>query len=231
MKTKGTNGSEIHRLGNFENVDEKQFNRLYQICQPIIKKLSYGIDTRKYGVSRDILQSYFTDKFMYVYLKYREEYDEERLKFTLIKSLTQFRNKLLRAAYTQQGEFNSDLSSFEDLFEGGKEWEDDTEESEYKEELSRKFHEFMKAHLTGDEYLLFVTQLNPPPFLEERMKESHGRISVLALVEFFDLPKTIKSQDLISEMRQHIQEALSLASEELSQFSHKERETQESHDS
>lgn len=216
MKTKGTNGSEIHRLRTFENLDEKQFNRLYAVCKPIIRKLSYGIDTRKYGVDREMLQSYFTDKFMYVYSKYAKEYDEERLKFTLIKSLTQFRNKLLRAAYTQQGEFNSDTSSFEDLFEAGREWEDDTAETEYKEDLSVRFHTFMKNHLTGDEYLLFVTQLNPPPFLEEKMKDSHGRISILALVEFFDLPKTMKAQEIISEMRVHIQEALSLASEQLS---------------
>lgn len=215
MKKEGTNGSELHRLKKFENLDEDKFNRLYKICLPIIKKLSYNIDVRKYGVSRDILQSYFTDKFMFVYNKYQNEYDEERLKYTLIKSLTQFRNKLLRSAYTQIGEFQSDISSFEDLYESGKEWEDESEETEYKEELSQKFHEFMKKELSPDEYLLFLTQLNPPPFLEEKMKISHGRISILALVEFFDLPRTIKSQDIISNMRANIQRALTLASEQL----------------
>ena len=109
----------------------------------------------------------------------------------------------------------SDISSFEDLYESGKEWEDDSEETEYKEDLSNRFHQFMKEHLTPDEYLLFITQLNPPPFLEEKMKESHGRISILALVEFFDLPKTIKAQDIISDMRANIQYALSLAAEQL----------------
>ena len=216
MKKEGTNGSELHRLKKFDHLDEAKFNRLYKVCLPIIKKLSYNIDTRKYGVSRDILQSYFTDKFMFVYNKYQDEYDEDRLKYTLIKSLTQFRNKLLRSAYTQVGEFQSDISSFEDLYESGREWEDDSEETEYKEDLSQRFHEFMKEHLSPDEYLLFVTQLNPPPFLEEKMKSSHGRISILALVEFFDLPRTIKSQDIISDMRTNIQYALSLAAEQLS---------------
>lgn len=216
MTKEGTNGSELHRLKKFDHYDEEQFNRLYKICLPIIRKLSYNIDTRKYGVSRDILQSYFMDKFMFVYNKYQDVYEEEQLKYTLIKSLTQFRNKLLRSAYTQIGEFQSDISSFEDLYEAGKEWEDDSDETEYKEELSNKFHEFMKEHLSPDEYLLFITQLNPPPFLEERMKSSHGRISILALVEFFDLPKTIKSQDIISDMRNNIQYALSLAAEQLS---------------
>ena len=194
MGKEGSNGSELHRLKKFENLDEKRFDKLYKACLPIIRKLSYNIDTRKYGVSRDIIQSYFSDKFMYVYNKY-QDYDDDRLKYTLIKSMTQFRNK---------------------LYESGKEWEDDSEETEYKEELSKKFHAFMQKHLSPDEYLLFVTQLNPPPFLEEKMKESHGRISILALVEFFDLPKTIKSQDIISDMRANINHALQLAAEELS---------------
>lgn len=215
MGKEGSNGSELHRLKKFENLDEKRFDKLYKACLPIIRKLSYNIDTRKYGVSRDIIQSYFSDKFMYVYNKY-QDYDDDRLKYTLIKSMTQFRNKLLRSAYTQIGEFQSDIASFEDLYESGKEWEDDSEETEYKEELSKKFHAFMQKHLSPDEYLLFVTQLNPPPFLEEKMKESHGRISILALVEFFDLPKTIKSQDIISDMRANINHALQLAAEELS---------------
>ena len=215
MKTVGTNGSEIHRLTEFKNVDEKMFNRLYKVAKPIIRKLTFGIDTRKYGVSRDILESYFWDKMMFVYNKYHEIYDEDRLKYTIIHALGLFRNKLLRAAYTQQGEFNSDTMSFEDLFEAGKEWEDDTEETEYKEELHNRFHEFMKAHLTPDEYLLFVTQLNPPPFLLERSKNSHGRISIYSLIEFFDLPKTTRAQEIISGMRRHIDEALQLASIEL----------------
>lgn len=216
MARESSNGSEIHRLKKFENLDENKFNRLYKACTPIIKKLSNNIDTRKYGVSKDILQSYFTDKFMYVYNKYSEQYDEERLKYTLIKSLTQFRNKLLRSAYTKVGEFQSDISSFEDLYEGGKEWLDDSDETEYKEDLSNRFHQFMKDHLSPDEYLLFVTQLNPPPFLEEKMKESHGRISILAIIEFFELPKTIRANELVSSMRANINEVLQMASEQLS---------------
>lgn len=215
MAKEGSNGSELHRLKEFKNLDEAKFNRLYKVCLPIIRKLSTNIDTRKYGVDREILQSYFTDKFMYVYNKYQEEYDEERLKYTLIKSLTQFRNKLLRSAYTQIGEFQSEISSFDDLYEAGKEWLDDHDETEYKEELSEKFHKFMKEHLTPDEYLLFVTQLDPPPFLEERMSSSHGRISILSVIEFFDLPKTLRSQEMISQMRANINEALNLAAEEL----------------
>lgn len=215
MKTKGTNGSEVHRLKTFEHVDEKLFNRLWKTCQPLIRKLSRNIDLRKYNVSQDVIQSYFEDKFLYVYNKYQDKYDENHLKYTLIHSLTQFRNKLLRAAYTEQAEFNDDMRSLDDL-SVEKDWDiEDEDETAYKSELSQKLHKFMKEHLTDDEYLLFITQLNPPPFFEERIKESHGRISAYALIEFFELPKNMRSQEIISQMRADIQEALDLAARTL----------------
>lgn len=32
----------------------------------------------------------------------------------------------------------------------------------------------MREKLTPDEYLIFVTELDPPMFLKEKMKEAHG---------------------------------------------------------
>lgn len=217
MITNGTPGSEVHRLKTFEHVDEKKFNRLWKTCQPLMKKLSNNIDLRRYQVPRDVIQSYFENKFLYVYNKYQDKYDEDHLKYALIHSLTQFRNKLLRAAYTEQAAFNEEMTSLDDVsYERNGEWDiEDEDEGAYKKELSKKLHDYMKAHLTDDEYLLFVTQLNPPPFFESRIKESHGRISIYALIEFFELPKTMRSQEIISQMRNTIQEVLGKAAREL----------------
>lgn len=209
-----TNGSEIHRLREFTHYDERLFNRMYRICKPVIKKLSRNIDCRRYDVTPDIIQSYFWDKFMFVYNKYQDQYEEERLKATLLSSLKTFKNKLLRSAYTGQAEFNQDLASFEDIYESGKEWIDDSEETEYKQDLSDKFNQFMQDHLTGDEYLLFRTELDPPPFFEERIKASHGKLSILHLIDFFELPRDKKSQNMLTEMRNHIKQTLELAKTE-----------------
>lgn len=209
-----TNGSEIHRLKEFQHVDEHLFNKMYKICKPLINKLARSIDCRRYNVSPDIIQSYFWDKFMYVYNKYQDEYEEERLKATLISSIRTFKNKLLRNAYTKQAEFNQDLTSFEQVFEAGREWEDDTEETEYKEDLSIRFNEYLQSKLSPDEYLVFRTELEPPKFLQERMVESHGKISVLSLIDFFELPRTKKSATLITEMRRNIKRALEEAKTE-----------------
>lgn len=212
---KGPNGSELHRLKKFDDdLDTDQFNRLYKVCLPIIKRLSYNIDLRKYDVSRDIIQSYFTDKFMYVYNKYYKTYDEDRLKYVLISSLTTFKNKLLRSAYTKQGEWNSSVISFEDLLEQG-EWEEHPDPEEDPDFLFNKLYDYLKNHLTPDEYLLFRIQLDPPPFFDERIVKAHGRVTAYDLIEFFDWPKTIRATELISEMRDHIQEVLSKASKDL----------------
>lgn len=214
MIQQSTNGSEIHRLREFTHYDQKIFKRLYRICKPLIKKLSRGIDCRRYNVSQDIIQSYFWDKFLFVYNKYQDQYDEERLKATVLSSLKTFRNKLLRSAYTGQAEFNQDLSSFEEVYESGKEWLDDSEETEYKEELSERFNEFMVNHLTPDEYLLFRTELDPPPFFEERVKNSHGKLSILHLIEFFEVPEDRRSHQMFTTMRKHIKETIELAKTE-----------------
>lgn len=209
-----TNGSEIHRLKEFQHVDNDLFNKMYKICKPLINKLARSIDSRRYNVSPDIIRDYFWDKFMYVYNKYQDEYEEERLKATLISSIRTFKNKLLRNAYTQQAEFNQELTSFEQVFEAGREWEDDTEETEYKEDLSIRFNEYLQSKLTEDEYLLFRTELEPPQYLIDKKNESHGKISVLHLIDFFELPRNKRSASYISEMRKHIKEVLENAATE-----------------
>lgn len=210
-----TQGSEIHRLKEISNYDKKEFDKLYKACTPLVKKLSRNIDSRRYNVTPDIIQSYFWDKFLFVYNKYKGEgYDYNHLKATLISSLKTFKNKLLRNAYTQQAEFNQDLAYFEDVFENDRELIDDSEETEYKEDLSVRFNEYMQNHLTEDEYILFKTELNPPPFLEDRMEESHGKVSILSLIDYFGLPRDRRASKYISTMRAHIRETLNLAKTE-----------------
>jgi len=211
----GMNGCELHRLKEFGDYDREMFERLYKVCKPLIRSLSRNIDCKRYNVSRDIIQSYFWDKFMYVFNKYQTQYSEERLKATLLSSLQTFKNKLLRNAYTQQAEFNQELTSFEVLYDNSKELLDDSEETRYKEDLSRRFHQYLQDNLTPDEYLLFKIELNPPLFFKERMEESHGKLSILHIIDYFELPRDRKSQNMISEMRTHIKDTLNRAGQEL----------------
>ena len=214
MPTKNTNGSEIHRIKEFTDYNRDQFEKLYKLCRPLVRNLSRSIDSRRFNVSQDIIQSYFWDKFLYVYNKYQHKYDKERLKATLLTSLQVFKNKLLRNAYTKQAEFNQELTSLDILFDNNKEYLDDTEDTEYKQELSDRFNQFMMDNLTPDEYLVFRIELDPPPFFTERIIQSHGKLSILHLVDFFELPRNGKSQTILTNMRKHIKETLEKAKKE-----------------
>lgn len=201
-------GCEIHRIKEFTHYDKDRFEKFYKLCKPLIRNLTKGIDYRRYNVSPDIIQSYFWDKFLYVYNKYQDDYEDERLKATLLSSLMTYKNKLLRNAYSKSSEFNQELVSLETLFDNNKELLDDSEEVLNKENKSLKFHEYMKERLSPDEYLLFVTQLDPPIFFQKRVEKAHGKLSIEHLIEFFELPKDKKSHDLISQMRKHIKAVL-----------------------
>lgn len=67
MSKQGTNGSEIHRIKEFTHYNREEFERMYKICKPLIKKLSKNIDSRRFNVNQDIIQSYFgINSYMYI---------------------------------------------------------------------------------------------------------------------------------------------------------------------
>lgn len=198
-------GSELHRLRPMkEDYDTKLFNRLYKTCKPIIRNLVRQIDYKRFNVTPDIIESYFWDKMVYVFNRYYGEVDEEHLKADIIRSLATFKNKLLRSAYGDLAEINKGMASFEDLFDGSKELEDDQEEQQAKSEMLKLVYDYMYSHLSPDAKLVFEVLMTPPPYIRERIKDGQ-RITNLLLVDFFDLPKNRNSVRYFTELREDIQ--------------------------
>lgn len=215
MRSRGNNGSELHRLKTMqENYDQQMFLRLYKVCKPVIRNLTKQIDYKRYNLTPDIISSYFWDKMLYVFNKYYGTCSEEHLKARILASLSTFKNKLLRSAYGEQAEYNQSLFKLDDLFDNDKELEDDSEEEKAKSEMLEMMYLYMKDHLSIDAYMVFEVLLAPPPYIKERIKDS-GRITNLLLVEFFDMPKTNSSVKYISELRSDIQYWEDRAKEEL----------------
>lgn len=215
MRSRGNNGSELHRLKTMqENYDQQMFLRLYKVCKPVIRNLTKQIDYKRYNLTPDIISSYFWDKMLYVFNKYYGTCSEEHLKARILASLSTFKNKLLRSAYGEQAEYNQSLFKLDDLFDNDKELEDDSEEEKAKSEMLEMMYDYMKDHLSIDAYMVFEVLLTPPPYIKERIKDS-GRITNLLLVEFFDMPKTNSSVKYISELRSDIQYWEDRAKEEL----------------
>lgn len=215
MRSRGNNGSELHRLKTMqENYDQQMFLRLYKVCKPVIRNLTKQIDYKRYNLTPDIISSYFWDKMLYVFNKYYGTCSEEHLKARILASLSTFKNKLLRSAYGEQAEYNQALFKLDDLFDNDKELEDDSEEEKAKSEMLDMMYNYMKEHLSMDAYMIFEVLLTPPPYIKERVKDN-GRITNLLLVEFFDMPKTNSSVKYISELRSDIQYWEDRAKEEL----------------
>lgn len=201
---KPKDGSELHRLTEMvEGYDQKLFNRLYKIVKPVIRNQVRGIDHKRFNVSPDILQSYFMDKFLFVFNKYYGTCSEEHLQANILRALTTYKNKLLRNAYGERAEYNQNLTSMEDLFDNSKELEDDSEETKAKEEQMQMIENYMQTKLSPDAFLIFQLISNPPEILvptEDRGK----RISNITFVDFFEMPRTKSSVKYIAELRQDI---------------------------
>ncbi len=208
-------GSELHRLKPMQEVyDVELFNRLHRICCPVIKRLSKQVDCKRFNLSEDIINSYFWDKMLFVFNKYYGTCSEEHLKARILSSLSTFKNKLLRSAYTEQAEYNQQLHKLDDLFEDSKELVDDTEYNANKNHLIELVNNYMKDRLSSDAYLVFEAITTPPPFIKERVKDGH-RITNLLLIEFFDMPRNKSSVRYLSELREDIQYWTEKAAKEL----------------
>ncbi len=209
------NGSELHRLKLMEGYDVKLFNKLYKKLKPLVRKLAKNVDHKRFNVSPDIIQSYFWDKFMYVFNKYQEEYDENRLQATLISSLQVFKNRLLRKAYTEQAEYNQGLASLEELFDSSKELVDDSFETQEAQDKLDRLYNYMKDKLSPDGYLLFTVQYDPPGYIRSKLKTSNSKISTMMLLDYFELPRTKTNANYISQLRKEIELNIEKAKTEL----------------
>lgn len=178
MRSRGNNGSELHRLKTMqENYDQQMFLRLYKVCKPVIRNLTKQIDYKRYNLTPDIISSYFWDKMLYVFNKYYSTCSEEHLKARILASLSTFKNKLLRSAYGEQAEYNQSLFKLDDLFDNDKELEDDSEEEKAKSEMLEMMYSYMKDH-----YLLMLTwysryYLLLPPILKKGLKIVEGLLT------------------------------------------------------
>lgn len=206
-------GSELHRLKPMENYDRVLFEKLYKKCLPYIKRLASQVDARRFNVSPDIIQSYFCDKFIYVFNKYQAEYDENRLKATLLASLSTYKNRLLRNAYTEQSQYYQSLNSLEILFDNDKELVD--EDEEIKNENLNNLKQYLESRLSPDAMLIFEAIYFPPPYIYTSLKNTNSKISILLLIDFFNLPRTKTSSNYVSGLRQEVDYFIEKAKEDL----------------
>lgn len=208
------NGSEIHRLKPMRDYDPKVFQRMYKICKPVIRNLVRQIDVKRFNLTPDIIQSYFWDKMLFVFNKYYGTDTEEHLKAQILSSLSTYKNKLLRYAYTEKASYYQNQLQLEDLFDNDKELVDNTEEIQAHNDMWEMLNNYMNEHLNTDAKLVWEVMVTPPPYIKERIKDG-TRITNLILVEFFNMPRTRSSVRYFTELKDDIKFWLDKAKKEL----------------
>lgn len=218
MKLDKTIGPELHRIKPLEKYDEKIFAKLYKLCKPVIKNLVKQIDCRRYNVSKDVINSYFWDKMLFLFNRYYEESEGnvEFLKAHILRGLSTYKYHLLQEAYSERAEYFQSLTSLDELYDNNKEDVTADDDSTYKEELLKTLYDYMSQHLSPDAILVFECLMTPTAFLLEKTDNGRVRITNAMLAEFFNLPKAKTSIQYISDLRHDVEYWEQRAMKELS---------------
>jgi hypothetical protein len=151
---------------------------------------------------------------LFVFNKYYGTDTEEHLKAQILASLSTYKSKLLRYAYTERASYYQNQCRLEDLFDDSKELEDDTEEVTAHNEMWKMLNDYMMEHLNTDAKLVWEVTVTPPPYIKEQIKDG-ARVTNLILVDFFNMPKTRNSIRYFTELKEDIEFWLDKAKKEL----------------
>jgi len=194
---------EIHRLKPMQaGYDQQLFNKIYQETESLRNLLTYQIDARRFGVTSDIIKSYFDDKFLHVFNKYYGNITNDQLKGRIINSLRVFKYKMLRTAYAKYNMYNGHLVRLE----GEKELiniiplKEELSDHELFLEMALKY---LKKNLCDDAFLVLELDLNPPPYIMDRVSVN-TKIPAKLIAEYLDLEPDKDSISYIRDLRSEV---------------------------
>lgn len=206
---------EVHRLSAMKaGYSEELFNKLYQETKSLRKSLVWEIDHRRFGVSKDIVESWFDDKFIFVFNKHCMDKDPDVLKGFIINSLQTFKSRVLRGAYNKKNEFYNNSIRLEGEYNIIN-YIVDKEDISTEEVFYGLVLEFFKKELNDDAFTLLQLQLNPPPYILNRVKKSTSNIPIPLVLDFFGLAGINKNIKYIRQLRKDIALAIEKAKQEL----------------
>ena len=194
---------ELHRLLPMkEGYDQELFNKLYKETSELRNYLTYQIDSRRYGVSPDIIKSWFDDKFIFVFNKYQDSLSPDLLKGYIINALKTFRFRMLRKAYSKYNIYNNEISlDGEQNLINIIPLESESSEHQIFLELALTY---LKKNLCDDAFLVLELDLNPPTFILDKLPTTKTKIPAKLIAEYLDLETNRDSITYINDLRKEI---------------------------
>ena len=192
---------ELHRLTTMEGYDQKLFLRLFNETSKLRKSLAYRIDSRRFNVTTDIVESWFEDKFIYVFNKYHNQLEPDELKGKIIKSLIVHKAKIISKAYSDEAMINLSAVRIDDdesLFQLA------NDELVNKEELWDMLMGFFKEELSPDALLLLELKLFTPEQLREKVSKRSTGIPARFYGEYMGYGVSKRSSKYINILNKEI---------------------------
>lgn len=195
------------------NYDEKLFNKLYGKTEGLRKKLASQIDPHRFGLQYEDILSFFDTKFIFTFHKYHEKFEEDVLLGHLINSLSFFKCRILRAAYTEK--FSQSFINEEAVIEVEHRLVDYQPVESNANIYYEKLMNFMKANLSDNAFIIFEAQLNPPHYIISRINTQPDanlrKIPDQLFLEYFGLGNSDKSYKFLNAIRKEIRNATNYA--------------------
>lgn len=201
---------ESHRLKAMpDGYDATLFNSIYNETKLLRKKLAFEIDHRKFGVTNEEIQSWFDVKLIYAFTKY---YGDPKLKGYCINSLKTYKQRIILNSYQPQYLLHNTIDVDEV-------WEDigpDNSIDQAASDLLDSAKKYLKKHLTHDAYFLLELELNPPPYIINKLRNSEQKkmpkIPTELIADYLDIYDD-EGIDYIEALRYEIKEITSKARE------------------
>lgn len=200
---------ELNRLKEMpKDYDKEMFNRLYDQTFNLRRKLASQIDSRRFGLPQEDILSFFDSKFIFVFQKHYKD-PENIIKANLLTSLANFRNRILKSAYTIK--HSQSIISTDDVIR----LEDSLSEDHPQNDRGYNYFEtlmaFMREHLSQNAYTIFDLQLNPPPYIYAKLNLTPNsniqKIPDHVILDYLDLGNGTKAYKYIESLKKEIKHA------------------------
>ena len=172
---------ESHRLINYPmpvGYDVNLFEEIYKKTKDLKNKLVWQINPHKFGVDAKELSSWFDVKILQAFNRYYddervEEDRPEKLKAFVIKALQIYKSKIIKDSYHEKHGLNQTMD-IEEVFD----YETLMIEAMEPEPMDNRIalvKTYYRERLSADAYFLFELELNPPPYIINKLKDPDSK--------------------------------------------------------
>lgn len=167
-----------------EGYDQKTFNLLYKKTKSLRHKLAFEINPKYIGVSYQEVLSWFDDKFLFIFNKYYDQFDENVLLGYIINGLLNFKRRILINIMEHPERTNFYINRIELSDNSHQHIIPLDSEPDNSNLLANLVWGFFKERLSEEEFIIFEITINPPSYIAENLRDLSQHISTPLILRY-----------------------------------------------